>query len=120
LPSQPNIQIAADIVKSAFPAKGFADLAEVAGFLGIAKKTAQNWVSAGRFPVQTVLINGRRLVQTPAIIHYLASTSGLPPQQEAIDPIEVPEVFPVVTPLVTAKRSTGRPTNREKGKRRLN
>jgi hypothetical protein len=77
LPSQPNIQIAADIVKSAFPAKGFADLVEVAGFLGIAKKTAQNWVSAGQFPVQTVLINGRRQVPIPAIIHYLASTSGL-------------------------------------------
>jgi predicted DNA-binding transcriptional regulator AlpA len=42
-----------------------------AQILGISCKTARNWLSAGKFPVQTVRIGGRRMLRSIDLIRYV-------------------------------------------------
>lgn len=52
-------------------------LAEAAVLIGIAPKTARNWLAQGRFPIPTVRVGGKRLVRVSDVEEYVA---GLVPQ----------------------------------------
>lgn len=75
----------------------FIGLADAAYDVGISKKTLQNWLIAGKFPVETVKIGDRRLIPTDAWESWKASLRAA-----SSDPID-----PTTTAIV--KRGRGRP-----------
>jgi excisionase family DNA binding protein len=54
----------------------FISLSETAQSLGIAVKTARNWLSAGKFPIPTHRIGGKRLVRIEDIDAFVVSLCG--------------------------------------------
>lgn len=54
----------------------FISLSEAAQVLGIAVKTARNWLSAGKFPIPTHRIGGKRLVRIEDIDSFVVTLCG--------------------------------------------
>ena len=54
----------------------FISLSEAALILGIAAKTARNWLSAGKFPIPTHRIGGKRLVRIEDIDSFVVNLCG--------------------------------------------
>lgn len=53
-------------------------LDEAAAILGIAPKTARNWLSQGRFPTPTVKVGGKRLVRLSDLEAFVAGLVPAP------------------------------------------
>lgn len=60
----------------------FLTIEESAHELRIHPCTARGWISEGRFPCQTTVMNGRRLVSLGALVAYMAHESGADPERE--------------------------------------
>lgn len=73
---------------------------EAARCLGIAEKTVRNWMSAGKFPVQTFRLGARRLIRRVDLELFV---SGLGGDQSA------PEPEPKPVPIEITKKHRGRP-----------
>jgi excisionase family DNA binding protein len=73
---------------------------EAARCLGIAEKTVRNWMSAGKFPVQTVRLGARRLVRRADLELFV---DGLGVGQSAAV-VELDSI-----PIALVKRPRGRP-----------
>lgn len=73
---------------------------EAARCLGIAEKTVRNWMSAGRFPIQTFRLGARRLVRRADLELFVQSLGG---GQSA------PVVESELIPLTPVKKPRGRP-----------
>ena len=73
---------------------------EAARCLGIAEKTVRNWMSAGKFPVQTFRLGARRLVRRADLELFV---SGLGGGLSA----SVVDVAPI--PVALIKQPRGRP-----------
>lgn len=64
-------------------------VSEAARSLGIAEKTVRNWMSAGKFPIQTFRLGARRLVRRADLELFVTglgggqSVSGLEPLRQA-------------------------------------
>jgi predicted DNA-binding transcriptional regulator AlpA len=56
------------------------NLEEAAQLLGIAKKTARNWRSAGKFPVESFRIGARRMVRVADIEEFVKSLGAVEKQ----------------------------------------
>jgi predicted DNA-binding transcriptional regulator AlpA len=54
----------------------FISLSDAAQTLGIAAKTARNWLSAGKFPLPTYRIGGKRLVRIEDIDSFVVNLCG--------------------------------------------
>lgn len=56
----------------------FISLAEASATLGIAVKTARNWLSAGKFPLPTYRLGGKRVVRVDDIESFISTFCGVP------------------------------------------
>lgn len=54
----------------------FISLSDAAKVIGIAAKTARNWLSAGKFPIPTHRIGGKRLVRIEDIESFVSNLCG--------------------------------------------
>lgn len=77
---------------------------EGAQTIGIAKQTAKNWLSAGRFPIATFLIGRRRMVRVADLEAFVAGLGEEP---------RVAACSQLATFVVPLKRTRGRPRKGE-------
>jgi len=94
-----NQDIAARLVRDAFPGVGFVAMPSASKFIGISEKTGRNWLALGRYPLQTVKVGDKRMVPVPALVNWYASQLD---DAGVSQPVPVAEVGQV-------KRRPGRP-----------
>lgn len=70
----PNL--AEQTVRSTFPGVGLVPLISGAHFMGIAEKTARNWLVQKKFPIQTVVVGDKRFIPIPALISWYSEVIG--------------------------------------------
>lgn len=97
---------ALSILLEQYPQQLRISLAATSRWIGIKEGTARNWLSAGTFPISTVLSGDRRLVDIRDLAEYLDRRSAQTPVSNVTENQTTPTANPT-------KRGRGRPRKLE-------
>lgn len=73
--------------------------------LGIAEKTSRNWSSAGKFPIPTFLVGGKRMVRVVDLKSYVDSLG-----------VCTENVLPTLDTKIPSAKKRGRPRKSKEGR----